>query len=131
MAQAMKSRVRVFKTAWFAKAAKKANIGDSELCACIEEAALGQVDDLGGGVFKIRLNKNMHHAILLAKAGHWWVFEYLFAKNVRENIAKDELLQFQELVKAFAKLNDKQFQQLIDGNDFVEICHGDKVYVQD
>ena len=122
----MKSRVRVFKTAWFAKAAKKANIADSELCACIEVAALGQVDHLGGGVFKIRLNKNMHRAILLAKAGHWWVFEYLFAKNVRENIAKDELLQFRELVKAFAKLNDKQFQQLIDGNDFVEICHGDK-----
>ena len=126
MAHALKSRPRVFKTAWFAKAAKKANIADSELCACIEAAALGQVDDLGGGVFKIRMNKNMHRAILLAKAGQWWVFEYLFAKNVRENIAKDELLQFRELVKACSTLNEKQVQQLIDGNDFLEICHGDE-----
>ena len=126
MAQAMKSRPRVFKTAWFAKAAKKANIADSELCVCIEGAALGQVDDLGGGVFKIRMNKNMHRAILLAKAGHWWVFEYLFAKNVCENIAKDELLQFRELVKVCVKLDEKQIQQLIDSNDFVEICHGNK-----
>ncbi len=122
----MKSRTRVFKTAWFAKAAKKANIADSELCACIGGAALGQVDALGGGVFKIRMNKNMHRAILLTKAGHWWIFEYLFAKNDRENIAEDELLQFRELAKACAKLNEKQIQQLIDGNDFVEICRGDK-----
>ncbi len=81
MAQAVKPLPRVFKTAWFAKAAKKANIDDSELCACIEKAVLGQGDDLGGGVFKIRMNRNMHRAILLAKAGHWWVFEYLFAKK--------------------------------------------------
>ena len=126
MAHALVSRPRVFKTAWFAKAAKKANIVDSELCACIEAASLGQVDDLGGGIFKIRMNKNMHRAILLAKAGHWWIFEYLFAKNIRENIAKDELLQFRELAKACARLNEKQVQQLIDGNDFVEICHGDQ-----
>ena len=126
MVHALKSRPRIFKTAWFAKAAKKANIADSELCECIESAARGQVDDLGGGVFKIRMNKNMHRAILLTKAGHWWIFEYLFAKNVRENIAKDELLQFRELAKACTKLNEKQVQQLIDGNDFVEICHGDQ-----
>ena len=92
---------------------------------------LGQGDDLGGGVFKIRMNRNMHRATLLAKAGHWWVFEYLFAKNVRENIAEDELLQFRELVKVCAKLDEKQVQQLIDGNDFVEIRHGDQAQIQD
>ena len=52
----------------------------------------GQVDDLGGGVFKKRINNNMHRAIILAKAGRFWKFEYLFAKNDRENIKAAELV---------------------------------------
>jgi hypothetical protein len=45
---------RVFKSAWFLKAAKKARIGDEELCSAIRQVMLGQADDLGGGVFKKR-----------------------------------------------------------------------------
>ncbi len=41
---------RVFKTAWFGKAAKKASIRDVELCSAIKQVMLGQADDLGGGV---------------------------------------------------------------------------------
>jgi hypothetical protein len=59
---------RAFKTAWFTKAARKARIEDDELCEAIEEVRKGQADDLGGGVFKKRLNKNMHRSIILAKA---------------------------------------------------------------
>ena len=71
---------RVFKTAWFAKAANKARISDKALSKAIHQVALGQADDLGGGVFKKRLNDNMHRSIVLAKAGEFWVFAYLFAK---------------------------------------------------
>jgi len=77
---------RTFKTAWFAKAARKAHITDAELCKAIRQVALGQVDDLGGGVFKKRLNDNMYRSIVLAKSGEFWVFVYLFAKQDRENI---------------------------------------------
>jgi hypothetical protein len=55
---------RAFKTEWFAKAAKKADISDADLCKAIEQVRLGQCDDLGGGVFKKRLNKNMHRSIM-------------------------------------------------------------------
>lgn len=46
---------RTFKTAWFAKAARKAHIPDEELCSAIRQVMLGLADDLGGGVFKKRL----------------------------------------------------------------------------
>lgn len=49
---------RSFKTAWFAKAARKAHITDEELCSAISQIVRGQVDDLGGGVYKKRLGKN-------------------------------------------------------------------------
>jgi hypothetical protein len=114
---------RVFKTTWFSKAAKKAHIRDDELCAAIRQVMLGQTDDLGGGVFKKRLNDNMHRSIILAKAGNWWVFEYLFAKKDRDNIENDELVQFRALAKSYATLSAAQIEQLIDGNHLKEICH--------
>jgi hypothetical protein len=49
--------LRVFKTRWFSKAAQKALIEDDELCKAIAEVMKGQADNLGGGVFKKRLNK--------------------------------------------------------------------------
>lgn len=91
---------RTFKTAWFSKAAKKARISDKALCKAIEQVARGQADDLGGGVFKKRLNDNMHRSIVLAKAGEYWVFAYLFAKKDRANIDDDELLAFRKLAEA-------------------------------
>jgi hypothetical protein len=81
-----KEATRAFKTAWFAKAARKARITDDELCGAIEEVRKGQADDLGGGVFKKRLNKNMHRSIILAKGGRYWVYAFLFAKKDQANI---------------------------------------------
>lgn len=85
----------------------------------------GQVDDLGGGVFKKRLNDNMHRSIILAKGGRYWVFEYLFAKKDRDNIADDELAGFRALAKAYAGLTERQIEQLLHDKDLMEICHDD------
>jgi len=60
-------RARVFKSAWFSKAARKARISDDKLCEAIGQVMKGQADDPGGGVFKKRVNKNMHRGIILAK----------------------------------------------------------------
>ncbi|NJM43452.1 MAG: type II toxin-antitoxin system RelE/ParE family toxin [Brachymonas sp.] len=115
---------RVFKTSWFAKAAKKAGIRDAELCKAIAQAMQGQADDLGGGVFKKRLNDNQHRSIILAKAGRWWVYEFVFAKKDKSNISSDELLQFKLLAKSYAALSAKEVQQLMGDHYFLEICHG-------
>jgi len=107
------------------KAARKARIDDAELCVAIREAMRGQADDLGGGVFKKRLNDNMHRSIILAKGGRYWVYEYLFAKNDRDNIADDELTDFRALAKAYARLTDRQVEQLLQDKDLMEVCHDD------
>ena len=114
---------RIFKTAWFQKAAKKAKISDRMLCCAIHQVMQGQADDLGGGVFKKRLHSNMYRSLILAKGGRYWVYEYLFAKKDKENIEEDELIKFRSLAKHYAELSDKQIQQLIENSYFVEICH--------
>jgi hypothetical protein len=121
---------RVFKTAWFAKAARKARVKDDELCEVIREAMKGQCDDLGGGVFKKRLNKNMHRSIILAKGGMHWIYGYIFAKKDRDNIEDDELDDFRTLAKAYQGLTEKQLARLLNGNDLMEICNGDEAKIQ-
>src|SRR6185437_5443360 len=108
---------------WFAKAARKARIKDDELCEAIQEVMQGQADDLGGGVFKKRLNKNMHRSIILTKGGRFWIYEYLFAKNDRSNIKDYELEDFRVLAKSYAGLSDQQLVKLLKDKDLIEICH--------
>jgi hypothetical protein len=114
---------RVFKSAWFSKAAKKARIPDDELCTAIRQVMLGQADDLGGGVFKKRLSKNMYRSIILAKGGHYWVYEYVFAKKDRANIEDVELDDFRKLAKAYGTLTEQQVEQLTQRKDWIEICN--------
>jgi hypothetical protein len=117
---------RVFKTAWFTKAARKAHISDEELCSAIAQVMLGQADDLGGGVFKKRLRKNQYRSIVLAKTEQFWVYEYLFAKQDRANIEDDALAEFRKLVKAYAGLIVHQVNQLLRDENWKEICNGDQ-----
>lgn len=121
---------RAFKTAWFTKAARKARIPDKQLCTAVRQAMQGQVDDLGGGVFKKRLNDNMHRSIVLAKGGRYWTYESLFAKKGRDNIEAGELESFRALAKACAGLSPAQVAQLLKDKDLVEICHDDQAQVQ-
>lgn len=115
---------RVFKTAWFSKAARKAHIPDTELCEAVRQVMQGQADDLGG-VFKKRVHGNTHRSIILAKAGRYWVYETaLFAKQNKANIEDDELVSFRALAKAYAGLTALQVEQLLRDKDWMGICHG-------
>ena len=121
-----RSTARAFKTAGFAKTSKRARISDKALCEAIQQVMQGQSDDLGGGVYKKRLNGNLHRSIILAKGGKYWVYEYLFAKQDRANIDDDELVAFRLLARSYAGLTETQVVQLLAAGDFVEICHDDK-----
>jgi len=117
----MDEPARIFKTAWFDKAARKARIDDKALREAVLQAIQGQAVDMGGGVFKKRLNQNRHRGIVLAKSGERWILEYLFAKQDKANIAQDELPAFRKLATAYADLTDKQLQQLLANGNWLEI----------
>ena len=118
--------IRVFKTAWFSKAASKAHIDDAALCADIQEILKGQCVDLGGGVFKKRLNRNLHRGIVI-RGGRCWVYAYLFAKKDRENIDAKELTGFRVLADIFAKATEAVIARELKDNELMEICHETEV----
>ena len=81
----------------------------------------GQAVDLGGGVYKKRLNENKHRSIILAKGGEYWVYQFLFAKKDLDNISNEELNDFRKLAKSYENLTDSEIEKLLLMKAFVEI----------
>ena len=122
MASGAPANARVFKTKTFARLARKTGLSDATLCEAVREIMAGYAEDLGGGVWKKRIDENRSRAIVLAKGRRFWVLEYLFAKADRANIAPDELVAFRELAKAYERLQDVQLKALLKNGDLKEIC---------
>jgi hypothetical protein len=123
MKKAPEKMRRAFKTKWFAKEAKRVQISDSELCEAVREVMKGQVDDLGGGVFKKRLNKNMHRSIILAKGGKNWIYVFLFAKKDMANIAEDDLRRLRDLAEQYEQKSNDDIDKELKIKELVEICN--------
>lgn len=122
MADAMrKKQPRFFKTKAFAKLAAKAQILDEELLRAGKHLAEGKGDNLGGNVWKKRLNKNMHRSIVVEKVGDHWFFVYLYAKNDRENIDQAEEAAFKRLATLFAAMSSAHLDDQIKIKELLEI----------
>ena len=91
--------MRIFKTRWFARFARRQGVADRSLVEAVARAGRGLVDaDLGGGIIKQRVaragqGRSGGHRMLIAyRVGDRAVFLYGFAKNERDNIEPNELL---------------------------------------
>ena len=118
--------MRIFKTKWFTREARAHAIDDDELCKAIEATLQGKVDNLGGGVYKKRLNKNRDRAIILTKSAGHWFYVFLYAKQDMANISHRELMGFRELAKHYANLSEEKTTALVKSKELVEICDDSK-----
>ena len=59
-------------------------------------------------------NDNRYRSIILATGGRYWVYEYLFAKQDRDNIDADALAAFRVLDKNYAELSEVQISELVE-----------------
>ncbi len=114
---------RTFKATAFARFAKKAGIDDGALCKAMVQVQNGQAEDLGGGVWKKRLNDNRDRSIIVAKGARYWIYADLFAKQDKVTIDDAELAVFRKLPGAYAAVTDAQLGMLLDTQSLVEICH--------
>ncbi|MFH0727143.1 MAG: type II toxin-antitoxin system RelE/ParE family toxin [Pseudomonadota bacterium] len=112
--------MRVFKTKWFVRYARREQIGDRSLCNAIERAEHGIVDaDLGGGVIKQRVartgqGRSGGYRLLIAyRSGNRAVFLYGFAKNERENVDDDELSTLKEIAAGWLEADDERLDRAI------------------
>ena len=104
-------------------AAKSGLFSDMSRRSCGGQVMLRQADDLGVGVYKKRLSKNLYRSVILAKGGRYWVFVYLFAKKDRANIDDEELASFRALADLYARKTDVDIAKEVHLKELVEIFH--------
>ncbi len=112
--------MRVFKTKWFARFARRERISDESLCEAVGRADRGLLDaDLGGGVIKQRLarpgqGRSSGYRVLIAyRARVRSILLYGFAKSERENIEEDELATARDIAKAWLETDAKGLARAI------------------
>ena len=120
--------VRIFKSRWFQRFARKEGIADAALQEAADRADKGQIDaDLGGEVIKQRIARrgqgrlSGYRTIILFRRGTKAFFVYGFPKSQRANIDADELKQFREAAKHVLALTEKQLAKLLKRGDFLEV----------
>ncbi len=109
--------MRIFKTRWLVRFARRERITDVSLKEAIARAERGLVDaDLGGGVIKQRVaregqGRSGGHRMLIAyRMGERAVFLYGFAKSERENIGPDELQTLREIGAMWLAASDNKIK---------------------
>jgi hypothetical protein len=120
--------VRIFKSKWFERFARKEGITDAVLLDAVARAEKGQIDaDLGGGVMKQRIARQGqgkskgYRTIILFRRGVRAFFLYGFAKSQRANIDDYEEGQFKEAARHVLALTEKHLAELLKRGDFVEV----------
>ena len=120
--------MRVFKTRWFHRWAKKEKVLDANLLEAVNEMEQGLIDaDLGGHVFKKRVaiqgaGKSGGARVLLAyQINEKVFFVYAFSKNKRANISKKELIALQAVANTFLSHDDDMLLHLTNIEEIIEV----------
>jgi hypothetical protein len=122
--------LRIFKTKWFARFARRERLSDSRLAEIIQRAGQGLIDaNLGGELIKQRVarpgqGRSGGHRVLIAyRAGHRAVFLFGFAKSGRANIDPGELLAAREIATGWLAADAMEIAEAIEEGELQEIEH--------
>jgi hypothetical protein len=127
--------LRIFKTKWFTKFARKECMEDATLVEAIREIESGWVDaDYGGELIKKRIaregsGKSGGYRTLIAyRTKTISLFLYGFAKSDEENIADNDLKEFKIFTREFGGYDEIQITSAIDKGTIKEIeYHAKKI----
>ncbi len=120
--------MRVFKTKWLARLARRERLSDASLAEAVERASRGVIDaELGGGLIKQRVARagqgrsGGYRMVLAFRMRDRAVFLYGFAKSERENIEPDELLSLREIAAGWLGADMEQIMQSVAAGALMEV----------
>jgi hypothetical protein len=123
--------VRIFKTKYFARYARRERISDVMLREAVGRAERGLVDaDLGGGVIKQRIARSGQgrsggfRVLLAYRATTRSVFLFGFAKSARGNVDEDELATAQEIARVWLEADGKTLAKALAEGVIQEVVNG-------
>jgi len=118
--------LRIYKSRWFERFARKESIADAALHEAVSRAERGLIDaDLGGDVIKQRIARagqgrsKGYRTVILFRRGARAVFTYGFAKSQRSNIDENEQDEFKQAARYVPALSERQLSELLQRGDFL------------
>lgn len=124
--------MRIFKTRWMARFARKERISDELLIEAIGRAERGLVDaDLGGGVIKQRVGRagqgrsGGYRTLIAFQSEHRGIFIFAFAKNDRDNISSEDLASLRQIANQWLKRTEQEIVEALRDGRLEEIEYGE------
>jgi hypothetical protein len=124
--------LRVFKTKWFARFARREGLADSKLLSTVREIEKGLIDaDYGGGLIKKRVARDGggksggYRSIIAYRSEDKCLFMFCFAKSSRANLNKIEVAQYKVATGLYLGFSDVEIAVAIKKQELVEVAYND------
>ncbi|MGH9604618.1 MAG: type II toxin-antitoxin system RelE/ParE family toxin [Terracidiphilus sp.] len=125
--------MRIFKTKWFARFARREGVTDKSLLEAIERAEQGLIDaDLGEGLIKLRIARpgagrsGGYRTIVAYRGAHRAIFLYAFAKSEREIVGPDEIVSFRRAGGYWLSVDAMKIKEGLANGAIQEVDDGQK-----
>jgi hypothetical protein len=123
--------LRVFRTKWFTRFARRERISDASLGEAVRRAERGLIDaDLGGGVIKQRVARpgqgrsGGYRALIAYRPQARAVFVFGFAKSARDNVDEDELATLRDIAKGWLAADAQALGRALADGLIQEVRYG-------
>lgn len=120
--------MRVFKTKWFSRFARKERLSDARLAEAVQEIERGLHDgDLGGHLIKKRMarsgegKRGGYRTIVVYHKSKRAVFLYGFAKNEKDTLSPVELQAYQKAALVYLRQSEADI-----GTALEEMSYGEE-----
>ncbi len=125
--------MRVFKTKWFRRFARREGLSDEVLCGAIARANCGQVDaNLGAGIIKQRIARpgqgrsGGYRGLIVFRHLDRAIFVFGFAKNQTDNIEPGELEDLKSVAALLLGYSQHELDEAVDNEELWEIACDDE-----
>jgi len=120
--------VRIFKTKWFSRWARKEQLSDSDLIQAVDEIVDGLIEaKLGSMLYKKRVarggqgKRGGYRTIIAFRSGDKAFYLFGFDKGARSNIRDDEEVGLKRLAKEFMGYDTLALNKAIKNKALIEV----------
>lgn len=126
--------MRIFKTKWFTRFARKNEITDRRLKVAIGEIEKGILDaDLGGGLVKKRVARagagksGGYRTMIAYRRGERAFFLFGFPKNELDNVSNEDLARLREIGSELVNMTEQEIANALRQGRVTEISDAEKI----
>jgi hypothetical protein len=125
--------LRIFKTKWFARFARREGIVDSKLLAMVREIEKGLINaDYGGGLIKKRVARDGggksggYRSIIAYRSEEKCIFMFCFTKSDNGNLNINEVAQYKNTTGIYSGFSETEIAVALKKRELVEVTYNDK-----